>query len=114
VTRLAVTRRHPAIDQLCRAIQERFRADGPFNVQLRLAPNGTPTAFEINPRFSTTVTLTVAAGVDEVGGLVAAASGTALPTVDHWQDGLALVRSSVDRFVLEAELPRPARPAPTA
>ena len=75
ITRLAVTRKNDAIDRLCRNIQERLRADGPFNVQLRLDANGTPLPFEINPRFSTTVTLTQAAGVDELGSLVDMALG---------------------------------------
>ncbi|MBF0236026.1 MAG: ATP-grasp domain-containing protein, partial [Desulfamplus sp.] len=71
VTRLAVTRKNPQIDQLCRTIQEKLKADGPFNVQLRLSPkDGTPLPFEINPRFSTTITQTMAAGVDELGGVI--------------------------------------------
>ena len=38
ITRLAVTRRHASIDALCRRLQAALRADGPFNVQLRLHP----------------------------------------------------------------------------
>jgi carbamoyl-phosphate synthase large subunit len=101
ITRIAVTRRSEAIDRLCRAIQQRLRADGPFNVQLRLDPiNGTPLTFEINPRFSTTVTLTQAAGVDELGSLVDLALGR-VSTSDcwKWREGVTLVRRTVDAFL---------------
>lgn len=100
ITRLAVTRRHDAIDRLCRHIQERLRADGPFNVQLRLDLDGTPLPFEINPRFSTTVTLTQAAGVDELGSLVDMALGHAVPEESwNWREGVTLVRRTVDAFI---------------
>jgi carbamoyl-phosphate synthase large subunit len=101
ITRIAVTRRNDAIDRLCRAIQERLRADGPFNVQLRLDPkDGTPLTFEINPRFSTTVTLTQAAGVDELGSLVDLALGRE-PASDAWKwsEGVTLIRRSADSFI---------------
>lgn len=100
ITRLAVTRKNDAIDRLCRNIQERLRADGPFNVQLRLDANGTPLPFEINPRFSTTVTLTQAAGVDELGSLVDMALGrTVVAESWVWREGVTLVRRTVDAFL---------------
>lgn len=100
ITRLAVTRKNDAIDRLCRNIQERLRADGPFNVQLRLDANGTPLPFEINPRFSTTVTLTQAAGVDELGSLVDMALGRAVTAESwRWREGVTLVRRTVDAFL---------------
>ncbi len=100
ITRLAVTRRHDAIDRLCRTIQQQLRADGPFNVQLRLDANGAPLPFEINPRFSTTVTLTQAAGVDELGSLVDLALGRALTAnCWNWREGVILVRRTVDAFI---------------
>lgn len=100
ITRLAVTRKNDAIDRLCRNIQERLRADGPFNVQLRLDANGTPLPFEINPRFSTTVTLTQAAGVDELGSLVDMALGRTVTAESWvWREGVTLVRRTVDAFL---------------
>jgi carbamoyl-phosphate synthase large subunit len=101
ITRIAVTRRQPAIDRLCQTIQERFRADGPFNVQLRLdARDGTPVPFEINPRFSTTITLTQAAGVDELGGLVDVALGRRTGAEAWtWREGVTMVRRTVDMFM---------------
>ncbi len=102
ITQLAVTERVPAIDAVCRTIQARLRADGPFNVQLRIDRAGRPVVFEINPRFSTTVSLTVAAGVDEPGMLVRQALGGPPVENDQWTAGLVLVRQTTDVFLDEA------------
>jgi carbamoyl-phosphate synthase large subunit len=110
VTRIAVTRRHPAIDDVCHRIQQRLRADGPFNVQLCLTPDGRPLPFEINPRFSTTVSLTAAAGIDEPGLLVDLAHGAA-PGPLAWKDGVVLLRHGADSFMSEASF-RAATPGP--
>lgn len=67
VTKAAITRSNDKIEALCKAIQLRLKADGPFNVQLILDDEGVPWPFEINPRFSTSITLTHAAGIDELG-----------------------------------------------
>ena len=105
VTQMAVTRRHAGIENLCHRLQESLRADGPFNVQLRLAPDsGEPLLFEINPRFSTTVTHTMAAGVDELYGLaVQAVHGRDAHRFGAWTDNLVLRRRSVDEFLPETD-----------
>lgn len=104
ITRLAVTRRNTKIDTLCRRIQEAMRADGPFNVQLRVDRfTDEPLVFEINPRFSTTVSLTIAAGVDEMGALLAEALGDKRQQeLGDWQEGLVLLRKTSDQFLDEA------------
>ncbi|MBI2517589.1 MAG: ATP-grasp domain-containing protein [Opitutae bacterium] len=105
VTQMAVTRRHPGIERLCHRLQEVLRADGPFNVQLRLHPtSGEPLLFEINPRFSTTVTQTMAAGIDELYGLaLQAVHGRATHPFGAWTENLVLRRRSVDEFVAETD-----------
>jgi len=108
VTRVAITRRNAAIDTLAREIQAKLHADGPFNVQLRLhGETNTPLTFEINPRFSTTITLTQAAGVDELGALVDVALG-AEPGADawRWREGVTLIRRTCDHFVDEGDYRR--------
>lgn len=70
ITITAVTRAHDAIRDLCIEIQKKLRANGPFNVQLILCKDGRPVIFEINPRYSTTLALTLAAGVNEIELLV--------------------------------------------
>lgn len=90
ITQQAVTRAVPAIDRLCRDIQERVRADGPFNVQLVLDDNGVPYVIEINPRFSTTVALTIAAGVNEVDLVIQHALGEPIGPIVFQPDLLML------------------------
>jgi len=104
VTKAAVKRRNAKIDVLCTAIQERFKADGPFNVQLVLDRDGEPWPFEINPRFSTSITLTNAAGADELGGLLSQALfGRDSYRVPAWQESVVLVRHTTDQFISEAQ-----------
>jgi len=100
-TRLAVTRRNKAIDQVCRDIAEKLNPCGPFNVQLRMR-DGVPYVFEINPRFSGTVNLTIAAGCDEVGGLIELALGRPY-TFGEWREGVVLVRQTHDGIMSEAD-----------
>lgn len=66
VTIAAVTKKVDSIIDCCCAIQEKLCAHGPFNVQLILRDNGEPIVFEINPRYSTTIALTMAAGINEI------------------------------------------------
>lgn len=101
ITRLAVTRRNAKIDTLCHRVQNSLGADGPFNVQLRLNKETLePMIFEINPRYSTTVSLTIAAGVDEIGALIMQAVGLGESQVQNdWRDGVVLLRHTLDEFV---------------
>lgn len=103
VTRLAMTKKNPKIDVLCARIQESLGADGPFNVQLRVdEQTGEPFPFEINPRFSTTVSLTMASGVDEIGGLVEQALyGREKYHFGEWREGIVLLRQTRDAFLEE-------------
>lgn len=101
VTKFAVTRRAERVAEVCRAVQRELRADGPFNVQLALDASGEPRIFEINPRFSSTAPLTTAAGVDEVGGLLAQALGGGPRLADEWHEGVVMVRRWTDEFIAE-------------
>ncbi|WP_245928496.1 ATP-grasp domain-containing protein [Murinocardiopsis flavida] len=115
VTKFAVTRRNDRVDQVCRDIQTLLRADGPFNVQLALDRAGEPRVFEINPRFSSTAPLTVAAGVDEIGGLVGQALGDGGRLGCEWREGVVMVRRWADEFLPEHEFDRYGiRPAASA
>ena len=57
------TRKHEKMINLSKSICEKLGVIGPVNLQCKM-PNGTPTFFEINPRFSGAIQLTVAAGAD--------------------------------------------------
>jgi carbamoyl-phosphate synthase large subunit len=97
VTRIAVTEHVDAIDRVCRQVQDKLRANGPFNVQCILR-DGVPYIFEINPRFSTTCALTIKAGVDEVGGLIDELLGLEHEWTD-FRDGVTLVRRTENVFM---------------
>jgi PylC-like, N-terminal domain/ATP-grasp in the biosynthetic pathway with Ter operon len=61
---------------------------GPVNIQCRTL-RGIPTVFEINPRFSGGIPLTIAAGADFPRMLVDLAHGRTLaPRIGHFRDGL--------------------------
>jgi carbamoyl-phosphate synthase large subunit len=103
ITRMAVTRRNTRIEEICHRIQHTMSADGPFNVQLILdEQTHEPCIFEINPRFSTTITLTMAAGIDELNGLISqAVGGRQSYHFPEWKEGLVLFRRTVDEFWTE-------------
>jgi carbamoyl-phosphate synthase large subunit len=104
VTKMAVTEKNKKINDLCFNIQEKFKANGPFNVQLRLDANGEPCPFEINPRFSTSITLTMASGIDELGGLICQSLfGKNSFQFGEWQDGTVLIRHTYDQFMTVQE-----------
>lgn len=102
ITQVGVTRRVPAIDDLCTAMHAQFRPDGPFNVQLMLGTDGVPRVFEVNPRYSTTVALTLASGIDEVDVVMRHALGEKVGPLSYQAD-LMMVRYSTQLFLPESE-----------
>jgi carbamoyl-phosphate synthase large subunit len=102
ITRVGVTRKSPAIDLLCSGIQQALRADGPFNVQLVLSPKDEPKVFEVNPRYSTTVALTLAAGIDEVDVVMRQALGESIPALAYEAD-LMMLRYSTQLYIPESK-----------
>jgi len=74
-TVLGATRRSPAVADACADIFETLEPAGPLNVQQIVDENGVPRVIEINPRFSSTSCLTVAAGINEFNLLVRDALG---------------------------------------
>jgi carbamoyl-phosphate synthase large subunit len=106
ITHIAVAQKNQAIEAVCHLIQSKLHADGPFNVQLKIDNRtGEPKVFEINPRFSTTVSLTLAAGIDEIGGLARqAVRGREAWRFGEWRDGVALLRRTLDLFIPVEEL----------
>ncbi len=105
VTKLAVTRKNINIVKICKAIQSKFNADGPFNVQLIVDKNGIPYPFEINPRFSTSITLTNASGVNELVGLILQSLyGRNAFEFSDFKEGIYMIRQTTDFFVKESDL----------
>ncbi len=102
ITLVGVTRKAPAIDRLCHDIQDRLHASGPFNVQLIVDEAKGPQVIEINPRYSTTVALTIAAGVDEVDVVIQHALGRSVGPLAYTPD-LLMVRHHAQVYVPEQE-----------
>jgi carbamoyl-phosphate synthase large subunit len=63
---------------LALACTSAMRFAGPINIQCRIH-RGRPTVFEINPRFSGGIPLTIAAGADFPGMLLRLHAGDAVP-----------------------------------
>jgi carbamoyl-phosphate synthase large subunit len=102
ITQVGVTRSVPAIDELCANIQSRLKANGPFNVQLVLGADNIPRVFEVNPRYSTTVALTLAAGIDEVDVVMRHALGEKIGPLTYRAD-LMMVRYPTQLYLPESE-----------
>lgn len=102
ITQVGTTRRSPAIESLVRSIQERLTPNGPFNVQLVLREDGIPVIFEINPRYSTTVALTLASGVNEVDEVLRRALGKE-PISLEFEPDLVMIRYPTQLYVKESE-----------
>jgi carbamoyl-phosphate synthase large subunit len=71
-------------------------------VQLVLREDGVPFVFEINPRYSTTVALTLAAGVNEVDEVVRHAQGKP-PIRLEFEPDLMMIRYPTQFYVKENE-----------
>ncbi|MBL0218872.1 MAG: ATP-grasp domain-containing protein [Myxococcales bacterium] len=102
ITQVGVTRAVPAIDELCRAIAKALDPRGPFNVQLIFGEDGVPRVIEINPRYSTTMALTLAAGVNEVDAVLRHARGED-PGRLTFEPDLMMIRYTAQVYVKEAD-----------
>jgi carbamoyl-phosphate synthase large subunit len=65
ITKAAVTEYNPLIDNIGKKIVDKFKPNGPFNIQLKVH-NNRVYIFEINPRLSTTAVLTDKAFGNEI------------------------------------------------
>ncbi|MCC6988830.1 MAG: ATP-grasp domain-containing protein [Acidobacteria bacterium] len=91
------------IDLGC-ATAEALGTIGPINVQCRVV-DGQPTIFEINPRFSGGIPLTIAAGADFPRLLTDMARGRRVtPIVGRFQDGLWMTSYETSVFVAESSI----------
>jgi len=87
-------------EQTCRAL----RFFGALNIQCRLR-EGWPAIFEINPRFSGGIPLTIAAGADFPRMLVQLARGRRVePTIGRFQDNLWMTSYETSVFVAETSI----------
>ncbi|MDH4067076.1 MAG: ATP-grasp domain-containing protein, partial [Acidobacteriota bacterium] len=81
---------------------------GAINIQCRIV-DGQPTVFEINPRFSGGIPLTIAAGADFPRMLVdLARGGLVLPSIGRFRDRLWMTSFETSVFVDETRISLPA------
>jgi carbamoyl-phosphate synthase large subunit len=102
ITHVGVTRSVPEIHELCRAIARELDPRGPFNVQLVLDRERVPRVFEINPRYSTTMALTIAAGINEVDAVLRHARGDD-PGRLTFEPDLMMLRYTAQLYVKERD-----------
>jgi carbamoyl-phosphate synthase large subunit len=102
ITQVGITRNVPAIDELCRQITNALAPRGPYNVQLIVTSDGVPRVIEINPRYSTTMALTLAAGVNEVDAVLRHARGEDPGPLTFTPD-LMMLRYTAQIYVKESE-----------
>lgn len=67
ITLRAETENELRVIDVCKEIHKAIPASGCYNIQLILTHDGNVIPFEINPRVSTTLCLTIAAGIDPIG-----------------------------------------------
>lgn len=73
------TYHHPLIERIVREVVERSGLQGPANVQGMLRADGSFSIFEMNPRFSGTLALTTAAGINFASLLIDMVEGNPIP-----------------------------------
>jgi carbamoyl-phosphate synthase large subunit len=84
---------------LAKACAARIKFIGPVNIQCRMV-DGRPIVFEINPRFSGGIPLTIAAGADFPSMVLQLASGRRLlPTIGCFRDNLWMTSYESSLFI---------------
>jgi carbamoyl-phosphate synthase large subunit len=73
------TYHHPLIERIVREVVERSGLQGPANVQGMLRADGSFSIIEMNPRFSGTLALTTAAGINFASLLIDMVEGNPIP-----------------------------------
>lgn len=97
-TRKAITEKNDFVINKCKDIIKSFNPSGPFNVQC-IANKRDVEIFEINPRLSTSSTLTSAAGINEINTLVKKKIDNNFSIKKlKWRKDVLLNRTSTDNF----------------
>lgn len=100
VTINAVTENNSIIYGLAKKLTKILKPRGPYNIQLFITSEMQPIIFEINPRFSTTLILSIEAGVNEVELLINNFSNQA-PNFNEALEGVYLYRNWKNNFYIK-------------
>jgi carbamoyl-phosphate synthase large subunit len=94
----------PALIELARACTAAVPFVGPINIQCRIH-QGRPTVFEINPRFSGGIPLTIEAGADFPAMLLQLHAGrTVAPAIGRFRDQLWMTSYEASVFLDQARV----------
>ena len=94
----------PALIDLARACVSALPFRGPINIQCRVH-NGRPTVFEINPRFSGGIPLTIEAGADFPAMLLHLHAGRRVrPSIGQFHDQLWMTNYEASVFLDETRV----------
>jgi carbamoyl-phosphate synthase large subunit len=105
------TVRRPDLLALADAVCAAVPFIGALNIQCRMR-HGVPVVFEVNPRFSGGIPLTIAAGADFPAQLIALARGHAvLPQVGRYREDLWITKYESAVFIPGSGLELPPAPA---
>lgn len=97
----------PSLMSLAARVAEAIPFRGPVNIQCRMRGD-TPVVFEINPRFSGGIALTIAAGADFPSMLLALARGDALePSIGRFRADLWMTNYETAIFLPASRLTLP-------
>jgi carbamoyl-phosphate synthase large subunit len=98
------TVKDPRLMEIGAACARAMRCVGALNIQCRIV-DGTPIIFEINPRFSGGIPLTIAAGADFPRLLVDLARGRRVePSIGRFREGLWMTSYETSVFVSETAI----------
>jgi len=101
----AVTVREIEIENNATKIAQLLKADGPLNIQFKVnTQTGQANVLEINPRFSSSLALTVRAGINSVEILIKDATGTPLDQIFSFREGLCMLRYWQDMVLPHSEM----------
>jgi carbamoyl-phosphate synthase large subunit len=101
----AITVREKEIENTATEIAHLLKADGPLNIQFIVdARTGQANVLEINPRFSSTLALTVRAGINSVEILIRDALGETMDQVYSFREGLCMLRYWQDVVLPRSEV----------
>jgi len=85
ITKHARSVHHSSIEQVCHTIVDRLHPKGSFNVQLKIFKDEI-FIFEINPRYSTTLVLSITSGINEIDLNIEHYDHEKVPYISHFQE----------------------------
>jgi carbamoyl-phosphate synthase large subunit len=101
----AITVHNEEIEKVTMEIAVLLKADGPLNVQFKVdTKTGQANVLEINPRFSSTLSLTVQAGINSVELLIEDALGKTPNQNYSFKEGLCMLRYWQDVVIPHSEI----------